>query len=365
MSLKQPPRAEGEGHKPREPQRVGLSVLALLALVGAAYVAHPVWMGLVLGTTMGFTSEPLYRWLAPRLKYKRALAALLTTIIGGLVALVALSVVGYIAISEIVEMVSEMGAPSADEIIGPWGQKMLARMRVSPDAFIGQINEALVSLSQKAAGGLADAVASMTSLVLIAVIAFFTMYYVLLEWAAIVRRLEHMLPLEPRHTRALVHEFRSVGRSALVGTMGTALVQGLLAGIGYALAGVEQPMLWAVVTMFASFIPVVGTAIIWIPVALVALIQGRTGSGVFLFVWGVLIVTSLADYVIRPRLVGSKGQVHPLPLLVSLLGGVEMFGLMGVIVGPILMSLCLSVLRIYEQERERGRAMGSRAPPGA
>lgn len=353
MSAKQPPRPARDGQGPKEPQRIGLSVLAVIALFGAAYVAHPVWMGLVLGTTMGFTSEPLYRWLAPRLRYRRALAALITTFLGGLVALTAIGVVAYITISEIVEMVSEMRAPSPDELLGPWGQKMLARMRVSPEAFVAQINSALLSLSEKAAGGLADAVASMTSLLLISVIAFFTMYYVLIEWAAIVRRLEHMLPLEPRHTRALVHEFRSVGRSALVGTMGTALVQGLLAGAGYALAGVEQPMLWAMVTMFASFIPVVGTAVIWIPVALVSIAQGRTGSGVFVFAWGVLVVTSLSDYYIRPRLVGSKGQVHPLPLLVSLLGGVEMFGLMGVIVGPILMSLCLSILRIYEQERER------------
>jgi len=333
--------------KRQEPGRFGLSVLAVVAIVGAMYIASPVWMGLVLGTTMGFTSEPIYRFLAPQLRYNRALAALVTTILGGIITALGITLVGYIAVTEIVDMVSDMKAPE----IGPWGLKMLERAHVSPEAFVTQINSALLSLSERAAGGLAQALTSMTSLMLTAVIAFFTMYYVLLEWAAIVRRLEHVLPLDPRHTRALVTEFRAVGRSAFVGTMGTALAQGVLAGVGYWIAGVSQPLLWGTVTMLASFLPVVGTAVVWIPISIATAASGRTSWAVFIGLWGFFVVMAVSDYIIRPRLVGSKGSVHPLPLLVSLLGGVEMFGLMGVIVGPILMSLCLSVLRIYEQER--------------
>lgn len=340
-----------DAKKPHEPLRMGLAVLAVVALIGIAYVAHPVWMGIMLGTAMGFTSEPLYRWLAPRLRYRRTLAALLTTVIGGLAALLVVALVTYIAVSELVEMAMTMRVPSAHEMLGPRGLRVLARLHVSPDAFVARLNEVLVGASDRAAGGVADALSFTTSVVLTVVIAFFTMYYVLLQWAAIVRRLEHTLPLHPRHTRALLNEFRSVGRSAFIGTMGTALVQGVLAGIGYTIAGVQQPMLWATITMIASFLPVVGTAVVWVPMTVVIAIDGRTPSAIFLALWGVLVVTSLADYVIRPRLVGAKGQMHPLPLLVSLLGGVEMFGLMGVIVGPILMALCLSILRIYEQER--------------
>jgi len=337
--------------KPHEPLKVGLSALAVLALIGIAYVAHPVWMGIMLGTAMGFTSEPLYRWLAPRLRYKRALAALLTTVIGGVAALLIIGTLTYVAVSELVVLAMTMRVPSASDMLGSTGLRILERMNVSPDAFVGRLNAVLVGASERAAGGVADALSFTTSLVLTAVIAFFTMYYVLLQWAGIVRRLEHTLPLHPRHTRKLLNEFRSVGRSAFIGTMGTALVQGVLAGIGYTIAGVQQPMLWATITMIASFLPVVGTAVIWVPIAIVLGINGHTSSAIFLAIWGVLVVTSLADYVIRPRLVGAKGQMHPLPLLVSLLGGVEMFGLMGVIVGPILMALCLSILRIYEQER--------------
>ncbi len=347
----QDPAAEEQARRRNE---LGLSAIALLAAVGAAYIAHPVWMGIVLGTAMAFTSEPMYRWLAPRMGYKRPLAALLTTLTGGLASLLVLFTVTWIAVTEVVEMVSELKIPSGSQLIGARGERMLERMHVSPDVFVAQLNSALVSVSERAAGGVADALSATTTLMLIAVIAFFTMYYVLLEWAALVRRLEHLLPLHPKHTRALVAEFRSVGRSALIGTMGTSLVQGVLAGVGYAAAGVSQPMLWATITMMASFLPVVGTAVVWFPIALATALAGRTGAGVFVGVWGFFVVVGVCDYIVRPKLVGSKGHMHPLPLLVSLLGGVELFGLMGVIVGPILMALCLSVIGIYEQEHQSG-----------
>jgi len=335
---------------PKQRYEIGLSLIALLAFVGAAYVAHPVWMGIVLGTAMGFTSEPLYRWLAPKLRYNRPLAAVLTTMTGGLLSAIALFLISWIAVTEVLDMVSEIKIPSGEELLGPRGERILEKLRISPDTFVAQLNAALLSTSQRLAGSVAEAVAATTSLMLTSVIAFFTMYYVLLEWTAMVRRLEHVMPLDPRHTRALLTEFRSIGRSALVGTMGTAVVQGLFAGVGFALAGVGQPMLWGTITMLASFLPVVGTAVVWVPIAIATAASGRTGAGIFVGLWGFFVVMAVSDYIVRPRLVGSKGQVHPLPLLISLLGGVEMFGLMGVIVGPILMALCLSVIRIYEQE---------------
>lgn len=338
---------------PRGAPGLGLSVIALLAAAGAAYIAHPLWMGLAVGTVMAFTSDPLYIWLTRVLGQRRALAALITTITGGLASLAAVAAVTWVAISEVLDLISRLRVPSAPDILGARGRAFLERAHLSPDALVERLNAALVSISEKAAGGLASVLSTTTSLMLTVVIAFFTMYYVLLGWSSLVRRLQRLLPLDPRHTRALAAEFRAVGRSAFVGTMGTAFVQGAFAGVGFFFAGLNQPLLWATVTMLASFLPVVGTAAVWVPVSVVTFAMGRTGSAIFVAVWGFLVVTAVADYVVRPRLVGSHTQVHPLPLLISLIGGVEMLGLMGVLVGPIVMALCLAVLRIYEAERAR------------
>jgi len=343
------------------PSRVsgwGLTVLALCAFAGAAMIAHPLWMGLAVGTVMAFTSEPLYKWLTRLLRQRRALAALITTITGGLASLGVIAAVTWIAISEVLDLVARLRVPSGSELVGARGRAWMERMHLSPDTIAERLNAALLSFSEKAAGGLAAILATTTSLLLTVVIAFFTMYYVLLEWPTLVRRMQRLLPLDPRHTRALAAEFHDVGRSAFVGTMGTALVQGLFAAVGFMIAGVSQPLLWGTITMLASFLPVIGTAAVWVPVAVATFAMGRTGAAIFVGLWGFLVVTAVADYIVRPRLVGSHTQVHPLPLLISLLGGVEMLGLMGVLIGPVIMALCLAILRIYEAERMRAAGAG-------
>ena len=181
------------------------------------------------------------------------------------------------------------------------------------------------------------------------------MYYVLLEWRTLIVRLERVLPLNPRHTRALVLEFRQVGRGVLVGTVATAIVQGALAGVAYAVLGVPQAFTWGIVTGFGSFLPVVGTSIVWVPIGVYMIVTGHAFAGVCVLVWGTLVVMMATDYVIRPRLVGRRVG-HPLLVLFALIGGIEAFGLAGLIVAPMLMSLFLAVLRIYERETRQGSA---------
>jgi predicted PurR-regulated permease PerM len=190
-----------------------------------------------------------------------------------------------------------------------------------------------------------------------------TELYVLAEWPQLALRLEAVLPLDPRHTRALIIEFRDVSRAALIGTVATATIQGLLAAVGYAIAGVPAPLTWGLLTAIASLLPVVGTFLVWVPIAGYAIWNGEIGWGVFVLVWGFVVVSVASDYVIRPRLVGKRGHGHPLLMLVSLVGGIEVMGLAGLIVAPILMSLFVAVLRIYERELVAGDAPVRRPDP--
>jgi predicted PurR-regulated permease PerM len=186
--------------------------------------------------------------------------------------------------------------------------------------------------------------------VLALVISLTTMYYVLFQGPQLARRIERIAPLEPRHTRALILEAREVGRDAFLGTLATAVIQGVLGGIGYAALGVPQPVTWAVATTLASFLPVIGTLLVWIPLSGWLLMEGHPIRAVLLVLYGILIVTSLADYVIRPRIVGARGHGHPLLTLIALLGGIEVFGLAGLVIAPIVMSVFLAAFRIYERE---------------
>ena len=337
----------------RRGRRIALAILLLLAFLAVAYMAAPLWVGLVLGTVIAFTAQPLYRKLTQWLGDRRTLASVLTTFISGVTTLAGGAAAVYILTRELFVLAEvmrqKMEGSSVGELVPERLTSLLARVGVDRATVIDHMKTEILNASTHAAEAAGIIFSATTSLMLTLIIALFTTYYVLLEWPRIAVRLERLLPLDPRHTRALMLEFRDVGRSAFIGTLATAIVQGTLAGIGFFIAGVPQPVTWGLLTAIGSFLPVIGTAAIWVPVGIFLIMTGRPWWAAFIFVWGSLIVMAMSDYVVRPRLVG-KDHGHPLLMLVALLGGISVFGLAGLVVGPVLMSLFLAIMRIYERE---------------
>jgi predicted PurR-regulated permease PerM len=181
-----------------------------------------------------------------------------------------------------------------------------------------------------------------------ALLLFFTImttYFVLRHWPELVKRAERLSPLHPAHTRSVLAEFQRVGEEVFIGTLLTGLAQGVLAGIGYAIAGAPEAALLGALTAICSLVPAIGTLLVWAPVGVGLTIAGHVFAGIFVLVWGVV-----CDYVIRPRLVGGTGHVPTLVTFISLFGGVAVFGLLGLIVGPVIASVALALLQTYDRE---------------
>jgi predicted PurR-regulated permease PerM len=324
------------------------------AFAAAAWVASSLYAGILFGTVMAFSAQPLFGWLTKRMHRRRTLAAVLTTIIGGTVMLVGGTVVIVVVVRETGTLFhiaqDKLSGASLASLVGPRGQAALAFLHIDSTQLMSRLQEQLGNVSGEAAKAAGAVLSATTGIILTMLIALFTMYYVVLEWPHIAQRMERVLPLAPEHTRALVREFREVARTAFVGTIATGVVQGAIAGIGFAIVGVPQAFTWGVLTIVASFVPVFGTAMVWGPVAAYLLLTGRPVAGVFVVVWGLAVVMAVSDYVIRPRLVGGRQEDHPLITLIGLLGGIEVFGLPGLIIGPVIMSLFVAVLRIYEAD---------------
>jgi predicted PurR-regulated permease PerM len=145
-------------------------------------------------------------------------------------------------------------------------------------------------------------------------------------------------------------EFQSVGKEVFIGTLLTGIAQGVLAGIGFAIAGVPEAALLGALTAVASLVPVIGTLLIWVPAGVLLIAAGHPVAGIFELSWGALVVGVFSDYVLRPKLVGGKGHIPTLLTFISLFGGVEVFGLMGLVLGPVIASVALAVLRTYDRE---------------
>jgi predicted PurR-regulated permease PerM len=349
----------GTGAGPSTPRgrRIALGILLAMAFMVVAWTASPLWVGILLGTVMAFTLQSLYRWLSAKFGNRPHLAAATTTFVAGLFCLVFGALAAGIFTRELVATAKTVQTELADgtllESLSARGAVLFEKIHVNREEITNQVRSQVGDAANYVVAAVPALARSAAGAVLQLVIALMTMYYVLIEWPHLAVRLENVLPLDPRHTRALLLEFRDVGRGTLRGTLITALIQGVLGGIGFAIARVPHPLTWAMATAIGSFIPVVGTVLVWGPIAIVLLATGHVGGGILTLAWGFIVVVGFCDYVIRPRVIGAGGHTHPFLMLISLLGGIEIFQIPGLLLGPILMSLFLAVLRLYERESKR------------
>lgn len=343
-----------------------VTILATLAVIGIIWVASSVGIGLLLGTLTAFTVQPFYRRLRARWR-RPALAAFTCSAVTTLGFALSLFGLGYLLIGRGVVLVRALmvaAQPGGSvrvtlERLGRW----LSHLGLSPDRLAQQTGEAATALSGRLAS-FATMVAGATFATLLSIVFLvLSMYFVLLNWSTLTRRAEIVLPLHPRDTRALFDEFRRVGRSVLLGTVLTGLAQGVLAYLGYIVTGVPEAAFLGALTAVASLLPGVGTVLVWAPAGLYLLFTGHGGMGAALLIYGAAVVVGVSDYIIRPMLVGGRSEAPPLLTFVALFGGLEAFGLVGLIFGPVLMALALALWRIYEREATLRRA--PQLPPEA
>jgi predicted PurR-regulated permease PerM len=354
------PRGDCEGGRTTERRRIALGVLLLLSFLAVVRLAAPVWVGIVFGLLMAFTMQPLHIQLESRLGGRHRLAALSTSVGTAGFTLLFMAGFTYGLTRELVDGVVALqkrfyGVPLSD-IVGERGHRWIERVGLSEDELLQRIQLELGRATGYVTQAAGLVLETTTTAVLALLIGCITMYYALVDWATISTRLEKVMPLDPRHTRALVLEFREVGRSALLGLLATAAVQALLAALGYSIVGLPRALSWGMLTGVASFVPLLATATIWLPVSLYFFLEGSIVSGILVLAWGLFVLTGFGEYVLRPRLMGGPGKGQPLLMLVAALGGIQIFGLPGLVAGPVLMSIFLSILRIYEREVDLFRA---------
>ncbi|MEE3369257.1 MAG: AI-2E family transporter [Planctomycetota bacterium] len=175
------------------------------------------------------------------------------------------------------------------------------------------------------------------------------LYFFLVDGPAMTKSTMRLSPLDDRHELELIAEFDRISRAVVVATLLAAVVQGLLAGIGYWFAGLESVFLLTLVTMVLAMVPFVGAAAVWMPVSLWLLVEGNYWAGGLLAVYGFTVV-SAADNLIKPIVLHGQSQLHPLLALLSVLGGVQALGPIGIVVGPLVVAVLQTLLNILHRE---------------
>ncbi len=208
-------------------------------------------------------------------------------------------------------------------------------------SFASDLGKNALGLSARFAGDISSFIFSF-------ILMLFVLFFTLRDYDKLVDFLHHAIPLSRSQEEILISEIQSVSKSALLGSFLTAICQGIVGGIGFWIVGIPA-LFWGTMMAFASLIPVVGTALIWFPATLFLFITGEWQWASFLLVWGVLVVGSIDNF-LRPMFMQGASSMSTVVIFFSLMGGISVFGLMGLIYGPIVIAVTLVLFNLYQTE---------------
>ena len=182
-------------------------------------------------------------------------------------------------------------------------------------------------------------------------IMLYLLFFLLRDGKALAERIKVMIPLRADQKAALFSKFADVVRATVKGGILVAMAQGTLGGLAFWFLGIHAPLLWAVLMAFLSLLPAIGAGMVWLPVAIYLLASGAVWQGVSLILYGVLVI-GLVDNILRPFLVGKGTKLPDYVVLISTLGGIEVFGLNGFVIGPLIAAIFMVTWEIFAASRQ-------------
>jgi predicted PurR-regulated permease PerM len=346
---------------------------ALLILVlgfGLAIALAPYASGILGAPVIVALFGPLNTWL--RRRTPPAVAAGTVIVMTILVIVIPGALVAGLVVAEAPGIAQSFGQ-------GP----LLARiglLHLGPYAIGPHLRDLGDQLVSWLASGTLGFIGTATRTVLNITIALFGAYFLLLRADETWTAARPFIPFSDENVQRLRQRFRDVTNSTVIGVILVAAIQGALLGVMFAILGLPNVLFWTVVTAVLSILPVLGSALIWVPACARLVVDGRVGAALVLAVWGLLVVGG-ADNVIRPVVYRRWANIHPFVTLVGAFAGIRWFGLLGILVGPLALSYFFALIDMYEKDHmehaERFRrtmevpvvtsapARAGNSPPGA
>ncbi len=322
-------------------------VFGIIATV-ALTIMWPFLTYIVLAGILTYILFPVYHFLQRRTGRPEISSAMSIVL-----ALILMVLPAFFLVSQLVQQVSGAYNNFQAENLQRVGDYLsgLTGNRVN---FEEMVNSSLAQIRQSIVGFAPDILGSIGEVLIGLFIMFFVMYYGFREGERFLSRIKVLLPLDPALKESLFYELRTVTQAVLYGQVMTAVIQGTLGAFGLLIFGVPNWLFWGALMIILAFLPVLGTPLIWVPAAVGKLLDGETASGVGLLVFGATIVMNIDNF-IRPRLVSGRTKVHPVLILIGVLGGLKVFGFTGMLVGPLVLALLVACVKFYEQAYLRGK----------
>lgn len=337
---------------------------AALLLAALAYlvwrIVAPLWQPLTWALLLGSLLAPLNVRLAARLHGRLRLASSITLLLTVLLFILPLAGVAGALAAQAAQLLNrlETHLPQLRQGMAmdlnhlPWLESGLAWIGANTPISLDQLQGWLIEGSRVLLRGLMSsggtfvmgALGTGASFLLM----LFVLFFVLRDGTQVAQRVVLMLPIEHRRRARLWQHLADVIRAVFLGIGLTAVVQGILVGVGFWIAGLPSPLVFGVLAVLVALIPMVGSALVWAPGALFLAARGEYGYAIFLAAWGAIVV-GMVDNFLRPMLISGRADVPTLAVFVGVMGGLAAFGLIGLFIGPIVLGLLVALFR-YESE---------------
>ena len=344
---------------------VPLAALLAFVLYLAFLVFRPFFLEFTVAASVALLLDPLHEKLTRRLKGRSLLSATVLVLAVALVILVpVLSVAAllgnqagaffdwirpYLQPEELQKLWSET-LPSRFPALQPWFKLGEARLMPFVSGALSRFAEGLNALIQGAVSGL-------TSALLDLVLFLMMLFFLLKDGAALGAELRHISPLSGAQEDQIFDHLSRTVKGVLQAMALVPLAQGVLAALGFWVFGVPSAVLWGVMVILASLVPILGSPLGWVPACVYLFATGATWPGVGMLLYGILVI-SMIDNFVKPWLLKEAASIHPVLGFLSIFGGILAFGPTGFLVGPVVLSLVLSAVRIYRLDILPARGNG-------
>ncbi len=328
------------------PRFLALLVITAIAVYLCWLMVEPFFQTVVWAAVLAIVSYPIYQRLIRRGR-SPGVAAVLTTVLVVLTVVVPLTLLGLILVREMADAVpalhegiSKLIDPNAP--VRQWIDRHVELGSVLDPKFVEDRLKALSGTIAKEVFGI---VGDIFGTAVQGFFVLFTLYYLLRDADQIIAVMRRFIPLEAAETDRVMRQTHEIISASLHGTLTIAAIQGGLGWFAFIVLHLPSPLVWGVVMFFLSMIPMAGAFIVWVPAACYLFVTGQWTSAMLLTLWGSLVIGTIDNF-LRPRLVGQRTRLHELVVLFSVLGGLKVFGMLGLVVGPVVVAITLALIDV-------------------
>jgi predicted PurR-regulated permease PerM len=343
-----------------------LLLLTVAVSLAFAWILWPFYEAVLWATVLAIVFAPLYRRLSTSMGQRHSLAALATVLIIVTMVILPLTLIAASLVQEATSLYQRIQSGELDfgrffqeflDALPTWATDLLNRFGLTNlSAIHERLSAALAQGSKYLAAQALSIGRGTANFIITLLLMLYLLFFFLRDGGELSRRIKNAIPLREGQHRALFSKFTIVTRAMFRGNLLVAAVQGALGGLIFWVLGIHAAVLWAVA--FLSLLPAVGAAAVWLPVAIYFLATGAVWEGLVLIAYGAFVI-GLVDNLLRPYLVGKETKMPDYVVLISTLGGIAIFGLDGLVIGPVIAAMFIAIWDIFSASRQTPQDEGT------